>query len=321
MLGKRFARIVEECLHRLDRGENLPDVLADFPAEAEQLKPLLLVAMASRSMAFPTPSQTARRLGKNQMLLEMDQVASPGIGTGRTLVSTVKGWTTRLINTRRAQLLIQPAPSYRLAIVALLLVFGSGLFFYSASASPGDLFNSIIFDFQQILGFMNIDQSDDVSNGLRRISIYGGDYFAFGTVSETKLTTLLDIQDDQNPDFSQVPPGPEITPADNMVPEDIPDDHADDDDTVIGPIILSPDTPHPASFVNDVVSDTAKEKNPVWDQLPFNQTDPENVDDCEDQDEDCDADDDSNNGPPSWVIDLKESKIDDDDDDSEEGDD
>ena len=100
MLGKRFARIVEECLHRLDRGENLPDVLADFPAEAEQLKPLLLVAMASRSMAFPVPSQTARRFGKSQMLLEMEQVASPGTGTDRTLGNTIRGWGTRLMNSR-----------------------------------------------------------------------------------------------------------------------------------------------------------------------------------------------------------------------------
>jgi len=126
MMGKRFARIVEECLHRLDRGENLPDVLADYPAEAEHLKPLLLVAMASRSMALPVPSQIAQHLGRCQMQAEMDQMGSASDLTGDPFHYRAKRWTTRLVNTLRARGLIRPTPSYRLAMIALLVIFGSG---------------------------------------------------------------------------------------------------------------------------------------------------------------------------------------------------
>ena len=155
MLSKRFARIVEECLHRLDRGENLPDVLAGYPADAEQLTPLLLVAMASRSMVLPAPSQAAQRLGANQMLAEMDQVGTSIISTGTPLQLRIKNWATRLVNAKRALRLIQPASNYRLAMITMLVIFGSGYFFLSASASPGDFFSAFSSDFQRVLAIFN----------------------------------------------------------------------------------------------------------------------------------------------------------------------
>jgi hypothetical protein len=311
MLGNRFARIVEECLHRLDRGEYLPDILADFPAEAEQLKPLLLVAMASRSMILPRPDQSAQRLGKNQMFSEMDQSNPSTISSTPSALRKLERWVTGVLNARRAQLLIQPAPSYRLAIIALVVVFGSGLFFFSAFASPGNFISSIRSDFQQILAFMNIDPIEGSANGSRKIFIYGGDNSSLAPNPKAKGALLLDVQEDQNPEVAQVPPGSKSAPPVNTVPDDITDDQVDDvNDT--GPVIVPPPFPHPASFVIEVVSDTAKEKNPVWDQLPFTQTDPDPSDDCGDQDEDCDVDDGSDNGPPSWVFDLINEKIKDD---------
>ncbi|MFL7813930.1 MAG: hypothetical protein AB8I40_09680, partial [Anaerolineales bacterium] len=62
MISRDFAAAIEECLQRLDRGENLPDVMANFPHMAEKLEPLLLIAMASRAFPVPVPGQTAQRL-------------------------------------------------------------------------------------------------------------------------------------------------------------------------------------------------------------------------------------------------------------------
>ena len=321
MLGKRFARIVEECLHRLDRGEDLLDILADFPAEAEQLKPLLLIAMASRSMAVPLPNQSAQRLGKNQMFLEMDQVGAALSTSSKSLPLRLKGLANRVVNAFRARQLVRPAPNYRLAVTSILVLFGSGLFFLSASASTGDLFSSLVTDFQQILSFINIDQSDNAPYSFRKIFLFGEESSPFTPNPKTKVTFQIDVQDDQDPEFTQVTSLTKVPPPSNIIPDEIPDDRANDDTpTIIGPDDVPPPFPHPASFVSEVVSDTAKEKNPVWDQLPFNQTDQEESDDCPDQETDCDEDDEKVHGPPSWVLDLINDKKDDDTDDGGDND-
>lgn len=47
MIARRFDRIVDDCLLRMDRGLSLMDILAIYPAQADKLKPLLLVAMST----------------------------------------------------------------------------------------------------------------------------------------------------------------------------------------------------------------------------------------------------------------------------------
>lgn len=317
MLGKRFARIVEECLHRLDRGEDLPDVLADYPAEAEQLKPLLLIAMASRSISLPVPSQTAHSLARDQMLAEMDQASTARIFPGSSLYVRLKGWAAGLIHARRAQLLIQPAPSYRLAMIVLVVVFGSGIFFLSASASPGDLLNAFASDFQQIMAILNWDSPGNTLDAYRLISFYGGDSPPFAPNQKAKVAFQLDeLDEDENPEIAGSTWRMQAMTS-SQDPKDPPDPFSDDvhqfdPGTVDTP---TPD-PHPAAFVEEVVSETAIEMNPVWDQLPFNQTAPDAPDGCDDQEdpdqlEECEGED-SQTGPPTWVLDKREDKDNDD---------
>lgn len=199
MLGRRFSRIVEECLHRLDRGEDLPDVLADYPVESEQLKPLLLIAMASRTMAFPVPSQTAQRLGKIEMLIEMDQPISHSLRSGSDFGLRIKNWATHLLNTYRARNLIQPVPSYRLALISLVVIFGSGLFFLSASASPGDLFTAFSVDLQNVMTILNQGLErlpfTETSMANRTIKISGGEALPKETSGTEKVAILLDAEE------------------------------------------------------------------------------------------------------------------------------
>jgi hypothetical protein len=341
MMGRRFSRIVEECLHRLDRGENLPDVLADFPAEAEQLKPLLLVAMASRSMTIPIPSQAAQRLGRNHMLSAMDSINPPAVTRKTPLYRRARQWSTRLVNNLRAQFLIRPAPSYRLAIIALVVIFGSGIFALSASASPADLLTAFAADFQGVMGLFDGGASDDSPNYFNLFTIFSENYSLFAGKQAAKVAFQLDFSEDSDhpgltkhmagsgssqsgPNNHGSDPGggdpdPQGPPA--GIPTYPPGQYpGEDDDT--------PPAPFPGNavnVVNEVVSDTAKEKNPVWDQLPFNQTDSETSDGDEDQgdvdlpdeDDDEDKDDCQVDDDTGQVICDNDDDDDDDDDDED----
>lgn len=330
MMGKRFARIVEECLHRLDRGENLPDVLLDFPAEAERLKPLLLVAMASRSMAVPIPDPAARIQGRAQMISEMDQAGAGGNLARSGFLAQLQSWVDKVVNASRSRGLLRPTttPSYRLALIALVVIFGSGWFVVSASASPGELFKALTEDIQQVLAFLNRDPSDTPPDYLKLISISEGGASPFTVNRAAKVVFLRDFLDDEGgpaksqyainlPDRSSSPdPAKPLSTPNPAASQE--DPALSPDDPQQGPGDLPVPCPHPASaVVNEVVSDTAKEKNPVWDQLPFNQSDGDPV--CEDQaaaeEEGCDLE------SPTCILAADEDEDDDDfdiDDDEEE---
>lgn len=286
MMGKRFARIVEECLHRLDRGENLPDVLADYPADAEHLKPLLLVAMATRSMALPLPSQTALRQGRRQMLAEMDQVGSGSASTA-PIQYRVKRWTTRLVNALRARGLFRPSPSYRLAMIALLVIFGSGWFVLYASASPGDFLTVFAADIQAVLDIFDGHSSVKSENYFRLFTLFSENYSPFSVNLAPKVAFQLDFPDDTENTGNTTSTGGRtnlIASSPDRDPGDVPNELPDQDPDQID---LPPPSPFPgaaADIVDEVVSDTAKEKNPVWDELPFNQIEQDTSVDSDDQD-------------------------------------
>ena len=140
-MARRFSTILEDCLQRLDRGESLADVLAHYPEWEDKLKQLLLVAMASRAMPIPIPSQTAQRLGRNQMLAEMNHLEIKQAFRKRSSVPLVSRGITGLVSTARTWGLNRLAYSYRLAAVMVVLAISGGFFTLNASASsqPGDL--------------------------------------------------------------------------------------------------------------------------------------------------------------------------------------
>ena len=145
MRGRNLSIILEECLQRLDRGEDLPDLLAEFPEQRDQLKPLLLVAMASRTFPVPVPSETAQRLGRNQMLAEMNRLEILGSFRKKPTIPPAARLVGSFVKAARARGFTHLAYSYRLAMVALMLVLSGGFFTLNASASsqPGSLLSNL----------------------------------------------------------------------------------------------------------------------------------------------------------------------------------
>ncbi len=148
MIARRFDRILDDCLLRMDRGESLMDILAVFPSQADKLKPLLLVAMLSRALPQPVPGYTALRVGKNQMLAEMASMQADGGFLERKPVEPPREG----IVDRLARSLKQLQPAYRFAMLSLVVVLAGGFFTLSASASglADNIMQTIFFSFEQV---------------------------------------------------------------------------------------------------------------------------------------------------------------------------
>lgn len=169
----RFSTILEECLQRLDRGEDLPELLGDYPALADELKPLLLVAMASRAFPVPVPCQTAQRLGRNQMLAEMNALEIKKAFRKRATIPASSRLIGGLVSFARRRGYNRLAYSYRLAMVSLVLVLSGGYFTISASASsqPGDLLYNLKLGLQRAgLSFPFMDE-DPGSDGYQPLQV------------------------------------------------------------------------------------------------------------------------------------------------------
>lgn len=176
MMGRGFAAQVEDCLQRLDRGEDLPDVLADYPQESERLKPILLVAMASRTFTVPVPHQTAQRLGRNQMLAEMNRLEIKGAFRNKEIVPLTSRISGSLARVLRQGGYNKLAYSYRLAMVALVLVLTGGFLTLNASASsqPGDFLYTLKISLQRAGLVWTLEAEDNPP--LSAISDQGPDF-------------------------------------------------------------------------------------------------------------------------------------------------
>jgi hypothetical protein len=148
MIPRRFDRILDDCLLRMDRGESLMDILAVYPTQAEKIKPLLLVAMLSRALPQPVPGYTALREGKNQLLAEM---ASMQAEDSFLKPKPVQPPRERVVD-RWIGSLKSLQPVYRFATLALVVFLTGGFFTLSASASglADNIMHTLYYSFEQV---------------------------------------------------------------------------------------------------------------------------------------------------------------------------
>jgi hypothetical protein len=148
MIPRRFDRILDDCLLRMDRGESLMDILAVYPTQAEKIKPLLLVAMLSRALPQPVPGYTALRVGKNQLLAEMASMqAEDSFLKPKPTQLPREGIVDRWIGSLKR---LQPA--YRFAMLGLVVFLTGGFFTLSASASglADNIMHALYYSFEQV---------------------------------------------------------------------------------------------------------------------------------------------------------------------------
>lgn len=68
-----FDRILDECIDRINRGDNLADCLSDYPEYSERLKPLLQSMHAVQETYTFTPSADTRRAARQKFHAALDK--------------------------------------------------------------------------------------------------------------------------------------------------------------------------------------------------------------------------------------------------------
>jgi hypothetical protein len=197
MMGQQFARDVEECLHRLDRGEGLQEILADYPEYAERLKPLLLVAMASRAVPAPSVRQTARRQGKNRLLADMAQWDQAGLFRENPEVPLASRLFGQLSDALRSRGITRIAPSLRIVAATAVVVFaGSVLTLNATAASPTSLWSFLSGSLEEVAQILEGIQLGGDQQTLQNFHIFGGGDLHWVNKTATKVVFLL-AHDDQ----------------------------------------------------------------------------------------------------------------------------
>ncbi len=205
MLGQRFTELVDICLQRLDQGEDLLDILADYPDYQERIKPLLLVAMASRAFPVPIPHQTAKRMGKNNLLAEMAQMEGEGAFRKSPRIPSQARFFGKLGSSLRSTGFTRPVPNFRLAMIVLIMIFGAGFYTLNASAGgySGEFINYLSSSYQYVLEVLSFDvtESDELPFG--EFHFFSGKGLGFNNQVAQKVALLLDIEDEEE---SYLPP-------------------------------------------------------------------------------------------------------------------
>jgi hypothetical protein len=172
MMPRKFDRILDDCLSRMDRGESLMDILAIYPAQAEILKPLILTAMLSRAIPQPVPGYTALRVGKNQLLAEMASIQAAG---GFLEPKPVRPPREKIVD-RWIGYLKQLQPAYRFAMLSMVIILTGGIFTLSASASglADNIMHTLYYSFEQVGDLLLVKPAPP--KGLGENIIFSSDY-------------------------------------------------------------------------------------------------------------------------------------------------
>jgi hypothetical protein len=69
-MGRDFQTILNECLKELETGQPLDAILARYPEEADELRPLLLTAQDLKAMPIARPRSHVQQAGWQRFLGE-----------------------------------------------------------------------------------------------------------------------------------------------------------------------------------------------------------------------------------------------------------
>jgi hypothetical protein len=117
-MGRDFRTILDECLRELEAGQSLDAILARYPEEADQLRPLLLTAQNLKAMPISRPRSHVQQAGWQRFLgeaiaLRRARQRRPAFGLWRPLAAAA-------------------------SLILVLFILGGGATVYAASRSLPD---------------------------------------------------------------------------------------------------------------------------------------------------------------------------------------
>jgi len=140
MANTDFETILDDCLARLRQGESAADCLADYPQQAEMLRPALAAAAHIRQIPPPRPSETAVQTGRAHMFAAIEQqheqfqiIPVSFAGFLRYAKRKLSDWTSaKEIDNMKL------AARMAIALVLVLVIGGAAAVTASAQTLPGD---------------------------------------------------------------------------------------------------------------------------------------------------------------------------------------
>lgn len=79
MLAEDFDRILDECIDRINHGEKIESCLADYPAHASQLEPLLSVMAHTKAAYYFAPSLDAKSTTRQRFYAALEKQRQPSL--------------------------------------------------------------------------------------------------------------------------------------------------------------------------------------------------------------------------------------------------
>ncbi len=131
--------ILDDCLSRLQAGENIESVLQTYPQHAAELRPLLQTAKVLQTAPRPASRLVSARLGRRKMLA----TASAKYPARPVSKPAYPRYAERITNLFTGKDMPNMKRTYRFALITLLilavvLAVGGGVTVASASSVPGD---------------------------------------------------------------------------------------------------------------------------------------------------------------------------------------
>lgn len=91
MMTEDFDRILDECIDRINRGDNVADCVSDYPAYSEKLRPLLQSMHDVQNACTFTPSADTKRAARQKFYAALDKQGrmAPGLSLLRLVPRSV----------------------------------------------------------------------------------------------------------------------------------------------------------------------------------------------------------------------------------------
>ena len=128
-----FEQLLDRCLQALRRTSDVEEILRDYPQYADQLRPLLEIALAThRHYADVPEAPGGLAVGRERMLVAAAQQRARGIAAVGAGASRTKGQGSRLVFATRFVTML-------LLIVVSVTGLGGGIVWAASNSLPGDL--------------------------------------------------------------------------------------------------------------------------------------------------------------------------------------
>ncbi len=135
-MNSDFGAILDQCIARIRAGEELEDCLADYPQQAEALRPLLVLSLEIRDLPPPQARPQAVQAGRQKMLAAL---------AAKKQAQAVSFWSLLRYTKRLAAALnVKYALRFVLSVLVITFVVGTPILLVaSADSLPGDTFYPI----------------------------------------------------------------------------------------------------------------------------------------------------------------------------------